>query len=927
MKKNFKRIVALALVIMTVVVLVPAYGVSANEYSISKNADASTMDGWKSYFGTDYGSTANAGGIWLDKSVLTDASAFPQNTVTLKDENGALVALSAIAANKTIVGYDNVPTDTIFVLDVSSSMRQSLEELVDAANASIKTLFELNTENRIGVILYSGYWGIGASDTETANVLLTVDRYTSWNAEGDFLYYEFEEAGDANNIMDDDIRVRVADGVTSSAGETVSTDLGRNYGGSTYIQNAMFKAYQTFDAVESTVVESGLQKGEKRIPVMVFMSDGAPTSATTDYDNVGTSNVSNGRDISGEVTDVAFLTQLTAAFVRGKIEQKYEKEMLFYTLGGFGTGESEYAKSVLNPKGVTEELWNSYVSANGANITLYVPTTDKVNDDGSLNWYSPSIHTGNQICIDNQNYADGYYLAENVGDFLENFKNIIESINIQTKYYPTEIEGADANSSGYVSFEDKIGKYVKVTDVKGILFGENLFNGAAFASFLNDSSSGLGTIENATELGDKVIQAVRSRIGVDLETARTLFDNAYNDGQLSYTSATEFSNYIGWYADENGDYCGYWAEGKTEAPASAKYVNRSYCYLGETGDSDMLFMIVLVSEEIATGDQTVIWKIPAALVPVVQYKVVLEGEDLETTDNITLEVIEAEPIRFVFEVGIDGAITEETIKELMADAEDKYITEGGYCYYTNLWSSDASGDVYSDVAAKAHFEPSADNERYYFASDADLYYLDNGNYVRIDWWNDSYFDPNGTFYAARTVFEFTEDADDGNAAVAKTVYEPISKVAFDAKVKGDDGYWYIPKGTVRFIGENEQMNKSENISGTLEYAVIPHVDELDGRYEAGALLGNNLRIDVSVPDDESSEPESSEPESSEPDVTDPDLSDPDAGVSEGEESEESEEPVVPGDSSNMLVWLVIIAVSVMAVVSAARSIANERRDF
>ena len=939
MRKSLKRLLSCFMAVVMAALIIPSFSAVADEYSVSYSADASTMDRWKDYFGTNHKSTENAGMIWLDKSVLTDADAFPKGTVALDKEGNALVALSALAANKTIVGYDNVPTDTIFVLDVSLSMRNSLDELVRAANESIKTLFELNTENRIGVILYSGYWGIGASNTDTATVILPVDRYISWNAEGDFLFYDYEEAGDANNIFDDKISVRVADGITNSAGETVSTSNSRVYGGSTYIQNAMYKAYQTFDAVESTVVESGLQKGEKRIPVMVFMSDGAPTAATTEYTNIGTSNVSNGKAESGEVTDVAFLTQLTAAFVRGKIEEKYERDMLFYTLGGVGTRDSDYAKSVLNPKGVTESLWNTYVNANGTNMTLYVPTTDKVNSDGTLNWYSPSIPTGNQICIDNQNYADGYYLAENVGDLIDNFKNIIEAISIQTKYYPTDIQGSDANSSGYVTFVDEIGEFMEITDVKGILLGDVLFDGGMLTSKLNNSEDGLGTVDAPTELGDKVIQAVRSRIGVDLETGRMLFDEAFKHGQLSYTSETEFSNYIGWYAKEDGSYCGFWAEGVTEAPAEAVYINRSYGFLGETGDSDMLFMYVQVHTRISDGSQTMIWKIPAALVPVVQYNVVFDGESLENSENITLTVEEAQPIRLVFEVGLNENINKDTIFDIMVDADEKHITDNGFLFYSNLWDNGGNGENADDVATYTYFEPSHDNELYYYAADADMYYLDeNGNYNRIDWYNESYFDPNRTFYTAQTVFEVGEN--ETNATV-KTVYIPITKSAFDAKVKGNDGYWYIPKGEVK-ASNNEFVAKSENISGTLDYVVLSFAEynTEHEHYHANALLGNNLEIKITAIKDQTSEPESSEPESSEPESSEPESSEPESSEPESSEPESSEpessepelsapessesEPVEPGDASNMLLWVILIAVSGFALVTIHK---KQRNNF
>ena len=142
MKKNiWKR--ALSLVLCLVLVasylpagILPAVAVgSTTALTFNKVADPSTKDGWQTYFGTGNNiSTDNAGGIWTDKSVFTDASAFTNITtdsqgnavsITMKNSNDLLVALSAMASNMTITGQSSVPTDTMLVLDVSGSMNKA----------------------------------------------------------------------------------------------------------------------------------------------------------------------------------------------------------------------------------------------------------------------------------------------------------------------------------------------------------------------------------------------------------------------------------------------------------------------------------------------------------------------------------------------------------------------------------------------------------------------------------------------------------------------------------------------------------------------------------------------------------------------------------------------------------------------------------
>ena len=120
MKKNIgQRLLSLVLCLVLVASYLPvgiltAVAEGTPALTITKVADPSTKDGWKSYFGTgDNISTDNAGGIWTDKSVFTDASAFQNITtdsqgnavsITMKNPNDLLVALSAMASNMTISG-------------------------------------------------------------------------------------------------------------------------------------------------------------------------------------------------------------------------------------------------------------------------------------------------------------------------------------------------------------------------------------------------------------------------------------------------------------------------------------------------------------------------------------------------------------------------------------------------------------------------------------------------------------------------------------------------------------------------------------------------------------------------------------------------------------------------------------------------------
>lgn len=120
--------------------------------AFNREVDTNTMDGWKDYFDLDNLDISNAGGVWTDKSVFTNADAFPDSINMIDDGKNFLTALSAIAANKEVIGYSTVPTDTVFVLDLSGSMTsQSMTQLVEATNQAIETLQGINNNNRVGV--------------------------------------------------------------------------------------------------------------------------------------------------------------------------------------------------------------------------------------------------------------------------------------------------------------------------------------------------------------------------------------------------------------------------------------------------------------------------------------------------------------------------------------------------------------------------------------------------------------------------------------------------------------------------------------------------------------------------------------------------------------------------------------------------------
>ena len=131
-------------------------------------SDESTHDDWKKYFGSDVQTntenTEYVGRIWTDKSVYNPGSVvYPaegiEEPVVTSDKN-FLIELSTLSTNKSIVGLDYIPLDVVFILDISSSMRDTknerpVSEMVEATNKAIEQIQSLNYHNRTSLVVYS----------------------------------------------------------------------------------------------------------------------------------------------------------------------------------------------------------------------------------------------------------------------------------------------------------------------------------------------------------------------------------------------------------------------------------------------------------------------------------------------------------------------------------------------------------------------------------------------------------------------------------------------------------------------------------------------------------------------------------------------------------------------------------------------------
>jgi len=863
MKKNrtSRRIWSALLALVMVLGLIPPTAVTAvgADY-VTRTADAGTINDYEKLFldPAEAGvalSTENAGGVWTDKSVFA-ANAIPAELANATSElnskiqmtdtkDNFLVALSALASNKEIVGYSTRPTDTMLVLDLSGSMRGSVSAMVTAANKAIADLLALNQYNRVGVVLFSGNTSFGDSNTSTATLLMPLNRYTTTSTTGfgsnrTALYIQ------ANNSE----QVSVANGVSPRTG----LGSGKNTSGGTYTQNGIYKAMQELvDADGKVIADGAIQSGTTRLPIMVLMSDGAPTAATKNYTQVGTSDVGNGKENSDYADDMAFLTQLTMAYAKREIDTAYGTESLLYTLG-YSVDGNNYAQSVLDPEAYTTNrintLWNTF------NRTA-AGRTFQVNDRGTYENVTKHTDAANKYAkelADYRYYTDEYFPASRQSDLTLAFQSIVDEIILQAKYYPTYVE-QDYDHDGYITFTDKIGGYMEVTDVKGVVIGDTLFSGEKLARSFEDPDL-FGTVENPTELANNFIWSIMERLHIEsVAEARSLLDAAYRYGQMGVHADGTWSNYIGWYSDAEGRYLDFWDASLTTAvPEGATHIIRSYGMLGQTDPAhgisaeDMMYASIRITQELddydqdgITGETFLTWQIPASLIPTLTYQVTVQtnsNNEITSVESVELENENVKPIRLLYEVALRKDIHEYNIAELVhAGYRDGTANkDAGYVFYTNQWNksgdpNETSRNTYS------HFEPSVQNERYYYTEDSIVYTDTNGTRYT----GSAAPSANGTYYRSYTVYEKLTNGTYRSA----THYEQISAQSL-AKAESSEGGWVIPKGTVHRFLDPYNVAKEENRTATSPNVNHPTIvsDQASGHYYAYSVLGNNGKLTV-----------------------------------------------------------------------------------
>ena len=363
-------------------------------------ADPDTSNYWKFWAGGYDGkevTTQNVGRIWTDKTVKA-----------VKDgESDFLTTLSAISSTSdtTISGK---PLDIVMVLDASGSMDDPMEKggktkrieaLKKAANGFIDTIAEQNAkisdeskQHKVAIVKFSG-----DMTNQVGNGTYRKGGYT----------YNYSQTMKGLTLCSKD---KGAENLKSTV-NTISP------AGSTRADYGLELADGQFSS------SSGRADAKK---VVVFFTDGSPTSSSGFENKVANSAINSAKSLKAKDTDI-------------------------YTIGIFDGADPN---AVPAADGTSKEnKFMHAVSSNYPDAESY--TSDKLGTRA-----------------ENANY---YKSATSAAELEKIFEEISGSI-IQTGY-PTEVhDGYSEHKSGYITLTDKLGDFMQVDDFTSVVYNGTTFD-------------------------------------------------------------------------------------------------------------------------------------------------------------------------------------------------------------------------------------------------------------------------------------------------------------------------------------------------------------------------------------------------------------------------------------------------------------------
>lgn len=412
-----------ALAAVLVLALSPLFGgaafaedSSAATYSGNKTAvtDPSTIWDWSGLIKSD---TSSVGRIWTDKTV-SDGE-ISKNGVTISKENGAdfLTALTALSSTSNLSDTATTSLDIVLVLDASGSM-----------------------DNAMG----------GGDDTKRITALKSaansfIDEIAAQNA-------AVKDAAKQHQVA----IVKFAGKKTDKVGNDTYRDGGYSYNYSQVMKTlapctndtkgAFSSQVNAIEPAGATNAAAGLELAKGQAgrsdakKVVIFFTDGTPTTQSNFSPEVASSAVGNAKDMK-------------------------DKGAVVYSIGIFqGADPAKYP----DPDDVSNE--NKFMHAVSSNY----PTATYSYE--STSWWSGEYkwNFGDRAKGSDGKDATFYKSATNADELKHVFDDISKEIS-KGSGYPTKTSEGFEHETGYIAFDDQLGDYMQVTDLSKLVYNGTVY--------------------------------------------------------------------------------------------------------------------------------------------------------------------------------------------------------------------------------------------------------------------------------------------------------------------------------------------------------------------------------------------------------------------------------------------------------------------
>ena len=410
--------------------------------------DPSSMNDWAAILGGETPNTANIGRIWTDKTVSADETiTTTSGSVVERGSSAFITALSALSSTSNVSSTSTTPLDIVLVLDASGSMddpmnrndnTKRIDALKKAANDFVTTIAEQNQgisdsskQHQVSIVKFSG-----KKSAAVGNDTYREDGYT----------YNYSQVMKAMSPCTD-------------AAAFTSTINSIRPAGATRADNGL------------QLAQSQTSNREDAKKIVIFFTDGSPTSTSGFESGVASEAVSAARAMKDKGTTV-------------------------YTIGIFSD-----ANPSADPSGASNE--NKFMHAVSSNYpeASYTYTQGFW---GGWNWDLGTRAEG----------SDFYKSASNADDLDKVFEGISSEI-VKGSGYPTKVTEGAEHQDGFITIDDALGAYMQVDGFKAIALNGQTFENPTKTTAGNvDTYTFDGTVTmdgKDVSLGNVVITVTKSK--------------------------------------------------------------------------------------------------------------------------------------------------------------------------------------------------------------------------------------------------------------------------------------------------------------------------------------------------------------------------------------------------------------------------------